>query len=110
MTRYEFFEAWLTPKEWAEWKKHSVKRFRHMYGLNLQEARARRKNYLNSQLYFDVTDRPRVLDEWDDMTNRHIHWRDTTQGHNHWSQVNSRTAPCRVLPTPRTIVIINNPN
>lgn len=97
MTRYEFFETWLYPEEWKEWKIHSVKRFKQLHSVTTREAREVRKRYLNSSVHFTAADRRSVLDEWDDMTNRHLRWMDTSQGHNHWSNVNSRTAPCRTI-------------
>ena len=110
MTRYEFFEAWLTTEEWKDWKKHSVKRFKQMYSLTTQAAKEKRKRYLNVDIGSITALRHVVLNEWDDMTNRHLRWSDTPQGHSHWSNVNSRTAPCRILPPPRIIIITNTPN
>jgi hypothetical protein len=102
MTRYELFEAWLTPEEWKEWKIHSVKRFKQMYSLTTQAARDKRNQYLNRVVWF-TEDREAMLIEWDDMTNRHIRWSDTAQGHSHWCHVNRRTEPIRVLSNQRTI-------
>jgi hypothetical protein len=108
MTRYEFFEAWLTPEEWAEWKKHSVKRFKQMYSLTTEAARERRNRYLTTDITFVTENIWSVSDDWDDMTNRCLRWSDTAQGHSHWSQVNNRRAPCRDLPPTRTITNIAN--
>jgi len=110
MTRYELFEAWLTPEEWKEWKIHSVKRFKQMYSLTTQAARDKRNQYLSRDVWFIATDIRSVRDEWDDMTNRHLRWSDTHQGHSYWSHVNMRTEPVRLLPPPRTIEITNTPN
>ena len=108
MTRYEFFEAWLTTEEWIEWKKHSVKRFRQLHSMTLQRAREQRRKYLDADMTFITSNIHSVHNDWDDMTNRHLRWNDTAQGHSHWSVVNSRTAPIRTL-TPQRI-INNNPN
>lgn len=112
MTRYEFFEAWLTPDEWKEWKIHSVKRFKQMYSLTTQAARDKRNRYLSRDVWFIAADRQAVLDEWDDMTNRHLRWSDTSQGHSHWSNVNNRRAPCRTIEprVTRRTIIHNTPN
>jgi len=109
MTRYEFFEAWLTPEEWKEWKIHSVKRFKQLHSLTTREARERRDSYLKIDVTH-FTDRQKIQEDWDTMTNRFLRWSDTHQGHSYWSNVNCRTAPCRVLPPPRTIEITNTPN
>jgi hypothetical protein len=108
MTRYEFYEAWLTTEEWMEWKKHCLKRFRQMHSINLQQARVHRRKYLDADMTFITQNIWSVSDDWDDMTNRCLRWSDTAQGHSHWSQVNSRTAPIRILPPQRTIT--NTPN
>lgn len=108
MTRYEFFETWLYPEEWKEWKIHSVKRFKQLHSVTTREARELRKRYLNSSVHFTAEDRRSVLDEWDDMTNRHLRWTDTAQGHSYWSDVNMRTEPIIELTPQRTIS--NTPN
>jgi hypothetical protein len=108
MTRYEFFEAWLTTEEWVEWKKHCVKRFRQLHSMTLRQAKAQRRRYLDQDMTFITQNIHSVANDWDDMTNRHLRWSDTAQGHSYWSSVNSRTAPCRTLPPQRTIT--NTPN
>lgn len=110
MTRYEYFEAWLTPKEWATWKRYSLRRFSQLYGhgtMNLIEARAKRKWYLCEEQVNLSTSRD-INDEWDDMTNRLIRWADTPQGHSYWERVNARTRAVRVLPPMRAL--LNNAN
>ena len=108
MTRYELFEAWLTPKEWATWKKHSVTRFMRINGTSRDTAKERRKMYLNEQVNIDVNDTCKLSDEWDDMTNKYIRWDDTPQGHSYWERVNRRFQPVRTLPPMRTV--LNNVN
>ena len=104
MTRYEFFEGWLTPNEWRTWKKHTVNRSIAMQGVSRDTAKAMRDRYLREQTPFDTNNYPEVSDAWDDMINYRLRWADTPEGHSHWERVCMRTAPVRNLP-PLTIVI-----
>ena len=108
MTRYELFEAWLTPKEWATWKKHSLRRFMEIHAVSLHTAKGIRKRYLNEQITIDLSSSFEVNEEWDDMTNRHLRWVATPQGHSYWSSVNNRSEPIRTPPPMRAV--INNVN
>lgn len=85
-TRYEYFEAWLTPEEWATWK-----RYTHL-------PSSRRKEYLNEQIDFDNMLESEVEDEFRDMINAYLDWSDTPQGNAHWNDVwYSRQRPIRTL-------------
>lgn len=108
MTRYELFEAWLTPREWATWKQYCLRRIMRVNAVSRDTAKAIRKRYLNEQVTIDMNNEHEVYDEWDHMTNHYLRWTDTPQGHNYWSNVNSRTAPVRTLPPMRAV--LNNVN
>jgi len=103
MTRYEFFEAWLTAEEWATWKKHCLKRIQVMQGVSRDTAKVIRQRFLHNQVSFNPNNAYEVSDLWDELSNRYIRWADTPQGHNHWSNVNNRREPIRLLPQQRTI-------
>lgn len=94
MTRYEYFEKWMTHEEWETWKRLSPPRFKQLHSLlNLRDARARRREYLMEEVSF-ATNRQAITD-FENMTNMYLRWADTPQSHYHWSQLNSRTNPIR---------------
>lgn len=97
MTRYEYFETWLTPKEWATWKKHSVRQFMNAYGITESEAKEARKRYLNEEKDFDSLDRLTIHTMFDRMIDHWLLWRLTPQGRDYWGTVSQRTAPIRTL-------------
>ncbi len=85
-TRYEYFEAWLTPEEWATWKRYNP------------ATPSRRKNYLNERLDFDSMTESEVDNDFMNMINEHMVWSDTPQGHPYWREVwLERRAPIRTL-------------
>lgn len=95
MTRYEYFEKWMTHEEWETWKRLSPSRFKSVHELpNLREARLRRKSYLNKQVeYVCIGD---AIDDFQTMVNMYLHWSETPQGHSHWYVIhNERTNPIR---------------
>ena len=104
MTRYEFFEGWMTPKEWRTYKKYTVNRLIATQGVSRDTAKAIRDRYLREQTPFDTNSYSEVCDAWDDMINYRLRWAGTPEGHSYWERVNMRTAPVRHLP-PLTIVI-----
>ena len=86
MTRYDYFETWLTREEWATWKKHT-----HL-------TPSRRKEYLNEDIDFDNMTEGQVDDEFMDMINGYIDWSDTPQGHAYWREIYfERREPIRTL-------------
>ena len=89
MTRYEYFEKWMTHDEWKAWKHQSPSRFKRLFDLpNLREAKAKRQQYLMEEVSY--MSNYNAVRDFDSMTNMYIVWRDTPQGHNHWSDLNNR--------------------
>jgi len=84
-SRYEYFEAWLTPKEWATWKKYTT--------LSVSQ----RDSYLRAEIPFNPNNHPEVCDAWDDMINYNLRWIGTPQGQDYWQSVAERTRPIRTL-------------
>lgn len=103
MTRYEFFEGWMTPKEWRSYKKHTLSRLISTMGVSRDTAKGMRDRYLREQILFDPSNHCEVCDEWDDMINYRLRWTDTPEGHSYWERICQRTAPIRILP-PLTII------
>jgi hypothetical protein len=97
-SRYEYFEAWLTPKEWATWKKYSLYHFRDMHEPIFDGVPQRKRTeYLNEQIDFDNMLESEAEDEFRDMIDHYLRWRDTPQGVEHWQGVAQRTRPIRTL-------------
>ena len=99
MTRYEFFEGWLTPDEWRTYKKHSVSRFSQRYSVPHSEARRERDEYLRREHDFEGMTQSCINRIFDSMINDHLYWGDTPQGIDHWSEVSRRRSPIRRLQT-----------
>lgn len=104
MTRYEFFEGWMTPKEWRTYKKHTVNRLVSTMGVSRDTAKGMRDRYLREEIPFSPSDRIEIDDAWDDMINYRLRWIDTPEGQDYWQRVCNRTAPVRTLP-PLTVII-----
>jgi hypothetical protein len=98
-SRYEYFEAWLTPKEWATWKKHSVKGFQDLFSCTESEARARRNEYLNEPFPFEAFPTDTIRYMFETTIDRYLSWRNTPQGLGYWQSVALRTRPIRTLKT-----------
>lgn len=95
MTMYEYFEAWLTTKEWRAWKKHSVSRFSHRYAVPHSTARQKRDGYLKHEHDFEGMSRSCINAMFDSMIDDYLYWSDTPQGIDHWSEVSRRRSPIR---------------
>lgn len=94
MTRYEYFEKWMTHEEWKTWKQLSPPRFKAMHDLpTLREAKAKRQQYLMEEVSFPNSST--AANDFSNMTNMYLRWMDTPQSHYHWSEVNNRTNPIR---------------
>ena len=94
MTRYEYFEKWMTTDEWKEFKRQFPSRYRQsISNCNIRQARARRTDYLMQEVNFPSSQI--AINDFQDMTNMYVRWVDTPQGHIHWSQLNNRIAPIR---------------
>jgi hypothetical protein len=94
MTRYEYFEKWMTHDEWKAWKQFSPPRFKRAFDLpTLREAKAKRREYLMEEV--NHTTASHAANEFSNMTNMFIIWDDTPQGHSHWERLNNRTNPIR---------------
>ena len=93
MTRYEYFEKWMTTEEWRAWKQLCVGRFREIHRLNTRQARVKRREYLMQEVSFP--NNAAVLDDFDTITNMYIRWNSTPQGHSHWNRLNGRKEPIR---------------
>lgn len=106
MTTYEFFEGWMTPKEWRTYKRYTVNRLIVTQGVSRDTAKAIRDRHLRQEISFDPNIPYQLADAWEDMINYRLRWADTPEGHSYWEQVNRRAAPIRALP-PMTIVINN---
>lgn len=85
MTRYDYFETWLTPMEWATWKKYTYLR------------PSGRKSYLNENIDFVNMTKDQIEKDFTDMIDHKLDWSETPQGHLYWSNVYSRTEPVRTL-------------
>jgi len=96
-SRYEYFEAWLTPKEWATWKKHSVRCFQDLFSCTESEARARRNEYLNEPFPFEAFTTDTIRYMFETTIDRYLRWRDTAQGVDYWQSVAERRRPIRTL-------------
>ena len=99
LSRYQYFEAWLTPKEWATWKKHSVKNFQDLFSCTESEARGRRNQYLNKGFSFAAMATDDIRYMFETMIDRYLTWRNTPQGVEYWQRVANRTRPIRILHT-----------
>ena len=97
MTHQEYFEAWLTPKEWATWKKHSLPHFMRRYGVSYREAKVKRKEYLNYVHDYSSWHALSAGSIFSSMIDGLLTWRDTPQGREYWAQVYERRAPIRTL-------------
>lgn len=104
MTRYEYFEAWLTTKEWRTWKKYTINRLVVSQGVSRNTAKAIRDRYLREEIPFDTNNHPEVCDAWDDMISYRLRWMDTPEGYSHWERVCMRFAPVRTLPPLTTVI------
>jgi hypothetical protein len=93
MTRYEYFEKWMTTDEWRTWKQLCVSRFRQIHTLNTRQARVKRREYLMQEVNFPND--AAATNDFDTMTNMYMLWSSTPQGHSHWNRLNSRTGPIR---------------
>ena len=94
MTRYEYFEKWMTTEEWKELKKQFPSRYRLVTpGCNIRQARARRRDYLMQEVNFPSN--TIAINDFENMTNMYVKWIDTPQGHSHWERLNNRTGPIR---------------
>lgn len=94
MTRYEYFEKWMTTNEWREFKEQ----FPHLYRRNIDRcsvlrAIAKRKEYLSQEVAFHSEGSD--IREFNNMTNMYVCWIDTPQGYAHWAILNNRTGPIR---------------
>lgn len=96
-SRYEYFEAWLTPKEWATWKKHSLKPFQDLFCCTVNEAKGRRNQYLNEGFPFEEMASVNIQYMFGTMIDRYLTWRNTPQGLEYWQRVAQRTRPIRTL-------------
>jgi len=86
MTRYEYFETWLTTEEWKEWKTHT------------RLSPSRRKTYLDQEIDFDNMLESEVDDEFKEMINDCLCWCNTPSGHSYWREIwEERRAPIRTL-------------
>ena len=101
---YEYFEAWLTTKEWRSWKKHSVARFSYRYGLTQSEARRERDEYLKHEHDFDSMTHSQICDMFESMIDECLYWVDTPQGVDHWQSVVFRGRPIRRLNRERIVI------
>lgn len=99
MTMYEYYEAWLTTKEWRAWKKHSVSRFSQRYSVPHSEARRERDEYLRREHDFEGMTRSCINRMFDCMIDDYLYWGDTPQGRDHWHDVSQRRRPIRRLQT-----------
>jgi hypothetical protein len=99
MTMYEYYEAWLTTKEWRAWKRHSVTRFSQRYSVPHSEARRERDEYLRQEHDFGGMTRSLINAMFDSMIDDHLYWGDTPQGIDHWQDVSQRRRPIRRLQT-----------
>ena len=97
MTMYEYFEAWLTTKEWRTWKKHSISRFSHRYGMTQSEAKRERDEYLRHEHDFESMTRSQINGMFDSMIDDYLYWYETPQGVDHWGEVSHRRSPIRRL-------------
>jgi len=99
LSRYQYFEAWLTPKEWATWKKHSVKNFQDLFSCTESEARGKRNQYLNEGFPFGAMATDDIRYMFGTMIDRYLTWRNTPQGLHYWQRVAQRTRTIRILHT-----------
>jgi len=98
LSRYEYFEAWLTPKEWATWKKHSIACFQRTFSCTEGEAKTRRNQYLNQDDFpFEAMATSDIQYMFESMIDRYLTWRNTPQGLDYWQGVAERTRPIRTL-------------
>ena len=94
MTRYEYFEKWMTTEEWRTWKELSPPIFKRNFGLpTLREAKAKRREYLMEEVNY--TTASHAANGFSTMINMYLRWTDTPQGHVHWSHLIDRTHPIR---------------
>jgi hypothetical protein len=104
MTIYEYFEAWLTTKEWRTWKKHSVVRFSYRYSMTQSEARRERDEYLKRDHDFESMTRSQIYNMFESMIDDCFYWCDTPQGTDHWQSVVFRRRPIRRLNRERIVI------
>jgi len=97
-TRYEYFEAWLTPTEWATWKRYSLQHFAEITDSD-REAKELRTEYLNRKHDFDGMPRSQVRLLFEIMIDQYLTWRNTPEGLDYWRRVAIRTRPIRTLKT-----------
>lgn len=95
-TRYEYFEAWLTPKEWATWKRYSLQHFAEITDSD-RGAKELRTKYLNRKHDFDGMPRSQVRLLFETMIDKYLTWRNTPEGLDYWQDVAQRTRPIRTL-------------
>jgi len=96
-TRYEYFEAWLTPKEWAVWKKGSIAKIMYNNSVTESEAKKMRKKYLEERHDFEGIRTATRNIMFEVMIDEYLIWRNTAQGLEYWQNVAMRTRPIRTL-------------
>ena len=99
-TRYEYFEAWLTPREWATWKRYSLYYFAEITDSD-RKAKELRTEYLNRRHNFNSMPRSEVQILFETMIDEYLTWRNTPEGLDHWQMVARRIRPIRTLQTNR---------
>jgi hypothetical protein len=97
MNMYEYFEGWLTTKEWRTWKRYSVNRIENRYACSTDEARVKRDEYLRKEYDFTSMTRSWIFGMFDSMIDDYIYWVDTPQGVDHWQVVSQRRRRIRTL-------------
>lgn len=95
MTRYEYFEKWMTTEEWRTWKEQAPSRIRQLQSdpCNIRQARQKRREYLMTEVVYPSS--VIAINDFEEMTNMYVRWVDTPQGHTHWSLLNNRRGPIR---------------
>lgn len=96
---YEYFEGWLTTKEWRTWKRYCIDRIKNRHSCSTAEARAMRDGYLRRECDFLNMTNSQVFAMFDSMIDDYIYWVDTPQGVDHWQTVSYRRRPIRILQT-----------
>ena len=94
MSRYELFEAWLSPDEWATFKKMLLKAFAGDSAIR----KASRYKYLHKDLEaLDQLSPFQKIQSFGEMINMMV-WHDTPEGHSYWRDIyDNRRQPIREL-------------
>jgi len=97
MTMYEYFEDWLTTKEWRTWKRYCIDCIENRHSCSIAEAKVKRDEYLRKEYDFLNMTRSQVFAMFDSMIDDYIYWVDTPQGVDHWQVVSQRRRRIRIL-------------